>query len=451
VLGLAIPQAGPARASGFLNPRLADPHGQPALANPYAVYFNPGALGGLRGTQLVVDGTLAFRTVDYDRAASALSPNPLGSSGSDPLYAQANTGPAHAANVLALPFIAASSDFGTRNFFAGVGVYVPFGGAVKFDQRPELAGVAAAPGAVDGSQRWAVISGTHQSIYSTLVLGYRIPEAGLSFGLGPSLVWTRIQHNQARNLSGYDDINTEGRAYLDVDGFQFALSAGVYWEALPQNKLRLGASYQVRPGFGKMRLSGWLYQHYSSDINNQADLLQTYPDVIRAGLAARPRKDLEIRLDAEYVMWSLFGRQCVVAKGGQCNLGPHGEDLTGGVILAVAREWNDAAAVRAGLGYFIDEDSEIFGGIGYDTSAVPTRTLESTYPDSGKIIASLGGRRRFSPLLALGASFTLVEYLSATTGHQEKAELSGSSRMPNEDGVYESRVLFFNLNANFTF
>ena len=34
----------------------------------------------------------------------------------------------------------------------------------------------AARGAVDGSQRWAVISGTHQSIYNTVVLGYRVPE-----------------------------------------------------------------------------------------------------------------------------------------------------------------------------------------------------------------------------------------------------------------------------------
>ncbi|HEY3595632.1 MAG TPA: hypothetical protein VGL13_17215, partial [Polyangiaceae bacterium] len=58
----ALTYAPLARGSGFLNPRLADPHGHPALANPYAVYFNPGALGGQQGTQLVIDGTLAFRT-----------------------------------------------------------------------------------------------------------------------------------------------------------------------------------------------------------------------------------------------------------------------------------------------------------------------------------------------------------------------------------------------------
>jgi long-chain fatty acid transport protein len=451
-LALLVLCAADAGASGFLNPRLADPHGHPALSNPYAVYFNPGALGGITGTEVVVDGTLVLRTVDYDRAASALSPNPLGSSLSDPTYVAANTGKAHASNFLALPFVAASSDFGTRRFFAGVATYVPFGGDVKFDQRPEFANRADAPGAVDGTQRWAIVSGVHQSIYNTLVVGFRLPEEGLSFGVGASLVWTRIQHDEARNFDGFDETRTEGRALLDVSGFEGALSAGVYWQVLPHDKLRLGASYQTRPALGRMRLSGTLRQHYASELPTaDVDLLQSYPDLIRAGLAARPTRNIEIRLDAEYVTWSLFTRQCIVARDRECSLGPHGEDLTGNVILSLTRSWKDAAAVRAGLGYFVDDKSEIYSGIGWDTSAVPERTLESTYPDANKFLASLGARRRFSPMVGLGASFTLVQYLTTTTGPQQKVGLAGASKMPNEDGEYGSRILFLNVNATFSF
>src|SRR5258708_39644544 len=83
----AVLVEGSASASGFLNPRLADAHGHPALANPYAIYFNPAALGGIEGTQIVLDGTLAYRHVTYNRAASALStPTSLG----DPTYVAAN-------------------------------------------------------------------------------------------------------------------------------------------------------------------------------------------------------------------------------------------------------------------------------------------------------------------------------------------------------------------------
>jgi long-chain fatty acid transport protein len=451
MLCAALGYAAPARASGFLNPRLADPHGHPALSNPYAIYFNPGALGGQQGTQIVVDGTLAFRTVDVNRVASALSPNPRGAHLSDPLYAGSNTGSGRAANVVAIPFVAASSDFGTRYFFAAIGSYVPFGGAVKFDQNLAYADTPEARGAVDGPQRWAIISGTHQSIYNTLVIGFRLPEQGLSFGIGSSLVWTHIVHDEARNLDGSDNLASEGRALLDVSRLGFALSGGVYWEVLPQDKLRLGASYQVRPSLGRMRLHGTLRQYYNGETSSQVDLLQSYPDVIRVGLAARPRNDLEIRIDAEYVTWSLFGRQCIVARDADCQLGPHGEDQLGTVVLAVARGWRDAAAVRAGLGYFVDADSEIYGALGYDMSAVPTRTLEATYPDSKKIMGSIGGRRHFSPQVTLGAGVTLVQDLTTTTEHQDKAALAGNSRQPNEDGEYTSRIFFFNLNASFSF
>src|SRR6476620_4162024 len=78
--------SGAAEASGFLNPRLADPHGQPALPNPYAIYFNPAALGGIHGTEIVVDGTLVYRTVDYTRSATALSPRTPSATLADPLY-----------------------------------------------------------------------------------------------------------------------------------------------------------------------------------------------------------------------------------------------------------------------------------------------------------------------------------------------------------------------------
>src|SRR6185503_2117178 len=87
---------GSALTSGFLNPRLADPHAHPALANPYAIYFNPGALGGIQGTQIVVDGTLAYRHATANRAVSAIDPALLGDSN----YVAANTGEGSASNAL---------------------------------------------------------------------------------------------------------------------------------------------------------------------------------------------------------------------------------------------------------------------------------------------------------------------------------------------------------------
>jgi len=440
-----------AEASGFLNPRLADPHGHPALANAYAVYFNPAALGGIEGSEVVVDGTLVYRTVDYERVPSALSPSIV--QRPDPTYVAANTGQAHAANMLAIPFVGASSDFGRHDFFGGLGAYVPFGGATKFDQRSAYYGNTDVRGAVDGPQRWSVTSGLQQSLYLTAAVGMRVPTAGLSFALAGSLVLSKIVHDQARNPDGHDDTNNEGRAVLDVSSTDPALSAGVYWEVLPKKALTLGASYALRPALGEMRMRGTLRQTYAS-ATQDVDLLQTYPDVIRLGLAARPwGSHLELRLDAEYATWSRLDTQCILQRGEDCTLTPDGRDThsPNKIILAIRRHWRDAGAVRIGAGYFIDDKTEIYGGAGYDTSAVTKATLESTYPDSFKLIGSLGVRRRLSDTLALGAAYTYVYYFPVTTGHQQQSELAGVSKVPNEDGTYKSQVMFLSLNATFSF
>jgi long-chain fatty acid transport protein len=443
-----------AEASGYLNPRLADPRGHPALANPYAIYFNPAALGGMRGTNVVVDGTLAWRTVDVTRQATALSPQMPGSLG-DPNYAAANTGEAHASNVAGLPFIAASTDFGQRHFFAGIGAYVPFGGVTKFDARGEFAGNTQVYGGVDGPQRWSLISGTQQGLFTTAAVGFRLPEERLAFAVSGSLVMTSIAHYQARNLAGNDDIAGEGRALVDVSGTQGSMTAGVYWEPLPDRQLRFGASYAVRPSFGETRLSGKLRQHSPTyDLNQDVDMLLMYPDVIRAGVAAMPwGPSVELRLDAEYVLWSAFERQCIVVRGKQCNIGPDGSELGPGheVLIALKRDWRNAGAVRAGAGYYLDEKTELYGAIGFDTSAVSKRVLEPTYPDAFKLIGSLGARREVFERVTIGVSYTYVAFLSVDTGRQNLFGLAGASRVPNQDGKYSSRVMFFNLNAAFAF
>jgi long-subunit fatty acid transport protein len=445
--------SGSVHASGFLNPRLADPHGQPALPNPYAIYFNPAALGGIHGTEIVLDGTLVYRTVDYTRTAISLSPRDRPTL-ADPLYVSSNTGDAHAGNVIVIPFLAAATDFGTKSFFAGIGAYVPFGGAVQFDRRQDFAGNPYARGAVDGPQRWAVISGNQRSLYTTAAVGFRLPDSGVSFALSGALVLSSIQHVQARNLDGYDDINGEGRALLDVSGLQFAPSAGVYWDVLPKGRLRLGASYSLRPALGEMRLTGTLRQQYDKEALKDVDFTQTYPDVLRMGLATRPWGDsVELRLDAEYVTWSAFDHQCIVTKGQPCATNPDGSEVNNGqqIILNIRRHWRDTGAVRAGIGYYASDVTEIFGALGYDTSAATTQTVEATYPDSFKVMGSLGARFRLTTATAIGASTTLVHYLPVTASNQQQINYAGKSKVPNEDGEYKSNVLFFNLNASLAF
>src|SRR5438045_2652289 len=128
---LAASTTGVSWGSGYLSARFGTDQGTPAMANPYAIYYNPAALGGTKGTLLVLDASIVYRSFSYTRGADALSPtNPT--SRSDANYVQANTGKGSLGNILALPFIGASSDLGTKDFRIGFASYIPFGGSTEW-------------------------------------------------------------------------------------------------------------------------------------------------------------------------------------------------------------------------------------------------------------------------------------------------------------------------------
>jgi long-subunit fatty acid transport protein len=454
---LVLPRA--AHASGLLNPFVCDPHGQPELANVYAVDFNPAALGGMHGTNIVVDGALAFGYVAFDRTPP-LSPS-MSNTATSPnraQYAATNTGPNTASSQGFIPFLGASSDFGSRTFFAGIAAYAPFGGSIKWQPASRWANNAAFPGAVDGPQRWQSISVVDTSTAVTAAFGARFFDDCLSFGIALSAYSHQVQLDKAFNSDGTDDVTgptgllKEGRVYLNVSGVNYGASAGAYVVPDEERRLRLGASYTSQPGFGRMRLPGTLEQRLTTTPSGSTDvdLLQSYPDIVRLGAAYHVTDDVDLRLHGQYVRWSVFANACVVHRGQPCDLYPDGSAVTQGKIIANDRAlFRDTGALHAGIGYWPQPRAEIFADLGFDTSAVPTSSEGRTLFDAFKGIGTVGLRYTFSPHVAVAASYTAVYYLPATVTYQ--AQWPSPSAQPYADGSYASHLQFIDANAAVSF
>ncbi|MGH7437910.1 MAG: OmpP1/FadL family transporter [Polyangiaceae bacterium] len=450
---------GAARASGLLNPFVGDPHGQPGLANVYAVDFNPAALGGMRGTNLVADGALDVSYIAYQRTAP-LSFGPAdGAAGvNGPLYAASNTGKNTAQNAGFVPFLGASTDFGSRLFFAGVGLYAPFGGSIKWQPASRWANAAALPGAVDGPQRWQSISVVDTSVAVSAAFGVRILDGRLSLGLAVNGYDHSVQINKAFNSDGTDDetgptgVLKEGRAYLNVSGVNAGVTAGLYAEPDAARRWRLGVSYASQPGFGQMRLPGTLEQRLgiTPSASTDVDLLQTYPDIVRLGAAYRLSDDVDLRLHGEYVRWSVFTSACVVHRGDACDVNPDGSAVHQGQIIANGiASFNDAFAVHAGVGYWPRRHLETFADLGIDTSAVPNDAQGRILFDSLKVMGTLGLRYAFSDRFALAGSYTLLQYTSMTVTSQKQWQPPSGN--PFANGSYASHVELVDLNASVSF
>jgi long-chain fatty acid transport protein len=457
-LALVGALASPASAGGFMTTTFGGEEGHVATSHPSATYYNPAGLALRGGTRFVLEGSLGYRKVTYERPPEAIG-DPGGGTPTDALTA--NSGKAELTNVLAVPFFAAATDFGVRNLGVGLSFSVPFGGSEDFDKNQAYVGNSKYPGAVDGVQRWSIINGTVTAAYVTVAGAYYVPAAKLSFGVGLNLVSQAVNVLRGRTLLSTDDLvtasgaSTEGRALIDVSSTGFSASAGLIF--MPTDVLRIGVSYQSQPDFGKSTLTGDLTNKIGAAATaptTPVGFEQELPDVIRIGAAMQATPKLEVRAQLEYQRWSVFERQCLLDKtqpDPKCAIKPDGSlDVGGsGVTANLDRQWTDSVGLHAGATYAIMPAVQLMGGVTFDQNAIPDKTLDAAFVDSNKWLITLQGRFELGGGFALNARWLQVLYAQRTT--PVIAPAASPTAVPSSAGKYTQGVGVFSLAAEYEF
>jgi long-chain fatty acid transport protein len=438
-----------AHAAGFAAARFGGEHGQVVTTNPTALYYNPAGIAFSQGTHIFVDGTLALRSASWEHTVSPNDvPDPPGAEGQ-------GSGKATLFNVFGGPMLGATTKLGNLAF--GASLSVPFGGRASWDKNDRFAGSPTFPLAVDGVQRWHGIDGALTFIYLTAGAAYRI--GPLAIGVTGNLILSSIKSLQAKGFAGTGkpDPSREGRAELDVSGTQGSFGLGAMFEALP-DRLWLGASYQAQPGLGPMVLEGTLNNEYpvgTPPAPFPVKLHQALPDIVRLGARFRATDTLELRAFGDFTRWSVLRTQCVVLsnKDYPCAVNPDGSDASGGAVLQnLRRRWNDTFAIRGGVSQWLKPTVELFGGLGFETAAVPDETLDPAIGDANNVSASLGARFGILSSLFVAGSYTHIQYLNRdNTGKSELAQPSFPTSRADGGGKYKQWIGLFNANVEFTF
>jgi long-chain fatty acid transport protein len=443
----------PAHSGGFSTARFGGEHGHAAADHPTTIYYNPAGIALGKGTRVYVEGTFAYRTVDYDRDEGAID-NP-GTATPDEAI-DANAGSAHLSNFLVSPFVGVVTDAGVKGLGLGLALYAPFGGQADWDKSSVYgADDTQYPGAYDGTQRWAAISGHQRTIYVTMGGAWASPKKSVAFGAGMNLVLSDLALVRARNATGTDDLVNpngtvaEGRSLLEGDDVTFSLGLGAMWS--PSPKIRFGVGYQSMPGFGDMTLEGTLTNKFGSNPETATEvvLLQRMPDVLRVAAELGTSKELVVRLSADWQRWSKYANQCLIPaeetnqtctfnESGGIDAGAGGSEQ---VIVNLPRNWKDTMSFKGGVGYHPTEKIEVSGSITYDTNAVPDETMDPSLFDMNKIILQLGGDLALSQTLYLSATLGQVVYFSRTTEPRAEDPVA-PSRNPDMAGKYSQSVTY---------
>jgi long-chain fatty acid transport protein len=434
-----------ARAAGFATARFGGEHGNVTETNPFALYYNPGALGFSHSPlSSMLDVQVALRDASWTHTAPQPGPS------QQPDSQVGNSGTATLFNAFGAPAIGVTSKLGNLGF--GIGFFVPFGGFAHWDTNNQLDAQALAqhclasvkappcPRAAEGVARWHIIDGEVSSIYFSAGVGYRL--GPLSIGVSGNAILSTTRLSQAKNPNGatLPDSTSEGRATLEVSGVNGSFGAGAMLELVP-NRAWLGASYQAQPGLGQQTLTGTLDINDSvlshPALQEHVSFIQWLPDIIRGGARWRVSDAVELRVFGDYTRWSVLKAQCVALEKKQpdgsftprdCNVYPNGSDATGGAIFTnIPRNWNDTYGVRVGGSYWMNPGVEFFAGVGYETGAVPDSTLEPTLMDADNVAGALGTRLMFEDGFYFAVSYTHLQFFDRDN--------TGKSQLETNNGV----------------
>jgi long-chain fatty acid transport protein len=406
-----------ARASGISLGKFGGVYGHANSNGGLALYYNPARLSLDEGLYGTLDVSVVLRSATYDRVIE-ITPT------TTPDEVRYNSGEATLATVGVLPLLAAgyTGDLGDMKLGGAVGVFPTFGGIAEWDKKESS---PTFPGVVDGPQRWANIGTSFVVLHYTAGVSATFEQIGLGLGASIGLVSAQIDTVRARNLNETDalvdssGVIQEGRAHFDGSDTDFALSFGA---SLEQETITAGLN--VRPGF-ELDLQGPIRQAYATNPPTTEDgrLNMALPTLVNAAVTP-VFWPFEITAAAEYAGWSAVEAHNVFDAD------------TGAPILEIPRKLEDTIGVKLIPGWHFDEHWMAALMLGYETSSVPTETLEPGFMDAPKLHVGLGGR------------LELEHVKVSVSWHRDQffeVEADDSIQAPAANGTYNDHRDFFNV------
>jgi long-chain fatty acid transport protein len=353
--------------------------------------------------------------------------------------------------VFGAPMLGATLGLGKLTL--GAAIFVPFGGRARWSQNEAFTDSTAYPAAADGVQRWHSIRGAITHLYATAGAAYRI--GPLSLGASINLIRSEVMSERAKNFAGdtLPDLDSEGRATINVSSTHGSYGLGALLEALPE-RLWFGVSYQAQPGLGPVEHDGTLTIEDRGASNDLSITMhEALPDIFRVGGRFRPEPTWELRAFGDYTRWSLSRTTCIALEGRPCVVTATGADPNGGVIpLNLLRGWNNTFGVRAGVSHWPRPPIELFVGAGYETAATPDATIDPELPDANTLSGALGARWELFRGFFASGSYTHIQYMVRDNSGKSILSLADvPTRRPDAGGRFTQWIGVVNANVEMEF
>jgi long-chain fatty acid transport protein len=328
-----------------------------------SIVFNPGGLGRVEGTQVILGGTVYFAEGSYENATT---PKVTTDSPAQPV-----------------PNIYIASR--VHDMVAvGVGVHFPFGLAVSYPEGHPQSTVAQ-----DSDIKTMFITPT-----VGLNLHKQVP--GLSVGVGLDIVPSSVELKRSVVFG-----DTRGTVDLAADTVGVGWRAGVMYHPPKVKGLKLGVMYrgQVPLDF-KGQADFDIADPYRSQLPPDGDASTTInlPRSIWGGVAYGI-DNLEVEVDAVWINWAKTFTSDPSRGGDATSLTL---SLPGGQTSSVPEDYNNTTTWRVGVDYRIPRQKMgLRAGFLYDPTPIPNTTQTAQLPDVDRFALTVGGSYQATDMLGV--------------------------------------------------
>jgi long-chain fatty acid transport protein len=360
-----------------------------------SIYFNPGAL--------------AFTPNNLTVGVTMLSPRGQFLDSATQVVTNANS-------QTFTPFELYASYGISKKLVAGLGIYTPFGSGVAY------------PTAWTGRAILNKIS--LQAIYIQPTISYKITD-NLSAGFGFVYSTGNVVLEKDIPLQSQTD-SVWGNAALKGAASGMGFNLGVYYT---KNKLSLGATYHSRVNM-KVSNGDAVFTHIpaaaaalfpSTTFTSALPL----PSELSLGGAYKVTSKLLLAADLNYTFWNAFD-----------SLGfDYAANTSKLTDAKSARLYKDAAAIRLGAQYAVNNKLNARAGIFYDATPTKAEYVSPELPDNNKTGLTLGASYMATSKLSIDVSY-MYENLPKRNVSNAESKLAGT---------YASKVNAFGIGVSYNF
>jgi len=369
-----------------------------SIQDASAIYFNPGALGYIDGTSIVLGSTLIFPDAKFRGPAPSIDETSI-------------------EKRMFYPSVLYASHTLQNRLSLGIGVFNPYGLGTRWPS--------------DWVGRFVAIESTLRTFFINPTVAYKINEY-VGIGVGLNYVIGTVELTQALSFAPFSG---EGTVNLSGSGTGFGWNVGVYLTPDPNVTIGLAYRSSAEVDFeGDAEYLDVPPQLIELLPGNEVSTAVVLPANLHAGISFKGIENFTINFGYQYVFWGEVEEIVIEFDDGE-------------ETESLDLNYSDGYIIRFGIEYQVNPEFALRAGYLFDSNPTPDEYLTPRLPDSDRHGFTFGLGYNITETFGVDIGYMFLRFVERTI---ENSNIEFALGAPM-NGRYNASANLLAVNFRFNF